>query len=106
MCLFATNHFKKNIYKDILRISIKIFLALPIRLSDDCCGVMDTGCFIIIGQVQVLVGRVALIFNVVMTIMLSTYGKMNVNRKAYSDLIKNGNNLVIIREPLTVLTPC
>ena len=58
------------------------------------------------GQVQVLVGRVALIFNVVMTIMLSTYGKMNVNRKAYSDLIKNGNNLVIIREPLTVLIPC
>ena len=29
-----------------------------------------------------------------------------VNRKAYSDLIKNDNNLLMIREPLTLLTPC
>ena len=73
------------------------------RLNDDCCGVMDNGFFHYMGCVQVLVGRVALIVNVAMSYTeylddLST-GKL-------SDLIKNGNNLLMIREPLIMLTPC
>ena len=40
MRLFATNHFKKNIYIDILR------MLAPYQWGyGDCCGVMDNGCF-------------------------------------------------------------
>ena len=73
------------------------------RLNDDCCGVMDNGFFHYMGCAQVLVGRVALIVNVVMSYTeylddLST-GKL-------LHLTKNGNSLLMIREPLTMLTPC
>ena len=57
-----------------------------------------------VGCVQVLVGRVALIVNIVMT--KTEYLERLINRKAYSDLIKNENNLLMIREPLTMLIPC
>ena len=45
----------------------------------------------IMGHVHVLVGSLALIVNAAMTILLNT-------------LIKNGNNLVMLREPLIILT--
>ena len=77
ICLFATNHFKKNTYIDILRMLAPYQLGYMVIVV-----VLQIIVVFIMRHIQVLVGSVAMIFNVVMTIALGR----PVYRKAYSDL--------------------
>ena len=53
-----------------------------------------------------LVGRVALIINVLKTNTEYLEDLSTGNLIQTTDLIKTGNNLLMVREPLTMLIPC